>query len=95
MVLFDCDWFDPNHGTQENKFVMVEVKHAHRLCGCDPFVLAHQVEQVYYMPYCNTRCYCISYSTSTVTSIVFIQWWLQYKPNSIKMVFSTNGVGSF
>jgi hypothetical protein len=30
---------------------MVEVKHAHRLRGCDPFVLAHQVEQVYYMSY--------------------------------------------
>jgi hypothetical protein len=30
---------------------MVEVKHARRLCGCDPFVLAHQVEQVYYMSY--------------------------------------------
>jgi hypothetical protein len=30
---------------------MVEVKHAHRLHGCDPFVLAHQAEQVYYMSY--------------------------------------------
>jgi hypothetical protein len=26
-------WFDPNQGTRENKFGMVEVKHAHRLCG--------------------------------------------------------------
>jgi hypothetical protein len=40
-------------------------------------------------------CYCSSYSTSTVASAVFIQWWLQYKPNSMKMVFSINGVGSF
>jgi hypothetical protein len=40
---------------------------------------------------CNTWCYCTSYSTSTI----FIQWWLQYKPNSMKMVFSTNGVRSF
>jgi hypothetical protein len=30
---------------------MVEVKHAHQLHGCDPFVLAHQAEQVYYMLY--------------------------------------------
>jgi hypothetical protein len=30
---------------------MVEVKHVHQLRGCDPFVLAHQVEQVYYMSY--------------------------------------------
>jgi hypothetical protein len=50
-VFFDCDWFDPNHGTRENKFGMVEVKHVHQLRGCDPFVLAHQVEQVYYMSY--------------------------------------------
>jgi hypothetical protein len=40
---------------------------------------------------CNTRCYCSSYSASTV----FIQWWLQYKHNSMKIVLSTNGVGSF
>jgi hypothetical protein len=50
-VLFDCDWFDPYRGTRENNFGMVEVKHVHRLHGCDPFVLAHQVEQVYYMSY--------------------------------------------
>jgi hypothetical protein len=50
-LFFDCDWFDPNQGTQENKFGMVEVKHVHRLRGCDPFVLVHQVEQVYYMSY--------------------------------------------
>jgi hypothetical protein len=30
---------------------MVEVKHAHRLHGCNPFILAHQVKQVYYMSY--------------------------------------------
>jgi hypothetical protein len=41
IVFFDCDWFDPNHGTRENEFGMVEVKHAHRLRGCDPFALAH------------------------------------------------------
>jgi hypothetical protein len=40
-VFFDCDWFDLNRGTRENEFGMVEVKHGHQLCGCDPFVLAH------------------------------------------------------
>jgi hypothetical protein len=40
IVFFDCDCFDPNHGTRENQFGMVEVKHKHRLCGCDPFVPA-------------------------------------------------------
>jgi hypothetical protein len=43
-VFFDCDWFDPYHGTRENNFGMVEVKHTRRLRGCDPFVLAHQVD---------------------------------------------------
>jgi hypothetical protein len=32
-------------------------------------------------------CYCSRYSTSTVAPTVFIQWWLQYKPNSMKRVF--------
>jgi hypothetical protein len=40
-VFFDCDWFDPYHGTWENNFGMVEVKHVRQLGGCDPFVLAH------------------------------------------------------
>jgi hypothetical protein len=39
----------------ENQFGIVEVKHAHRLCGCDPFILTHQVEQVYYMSYPHER----------------------------------------
>jgi hypothetical protein len=54
-MFFDCDWFNPNQGTRENKFGMVEVKHVHRLCGCNPFVLAHQVEQVYYMSYLREK----------------------------------------
>jgi hypothetical protein len=50
-MFFDCDWFDPNQGTRENEFGMVEVKHVHQLRCCDPFVLAHQVKHVYYMSY--------------------------------------------
>jgi DeoR/GlpR family transcriptional regulator of sugar metabolism len=50
-LFFDCYWFDPNHGTRENEFGMVEVKHAYQLRSCDSFVLAHQVKQVYYMSY--------------------------------------------
>jgi hypothetical protein len=50
-VFINCDWFDPNHVTRENQFGMVEVKHVHRLRGCDPYILAHHVEQVYYMSY--------------------------------------------
>jgi hypothetical protein len=65
-VFFDCDWFDPKQGTRENKFGMVEVKHTHRLHDCDPFVLAHQVEQVYYM----------SYPCEKLTA-----WWVVYRVN--------------
>jgi hypothetical protein len=46
-----CQSVDSYHGTQENNFGMVEIKHARQLSGCDPFLLAHQVEQVYYMSY--------------------------------------------
>lgn len=65
-VFFDCDWFDPKHGTRENQFGMVEVKHAERLRGCDNFILAHQVEQVYYM----------SYPCEKLSA-----WWVVYKVN--------------
>jgi hypothetical protein len=65
-MFFDCDWFDPNHGTRENEFDMVEVKHVHRLCGCDPSILAQQVEQVYYM----------SYPCEKLSA-----WWVVYRVN--------------
>jgi hypothetical protein len=65
-MFFDFDWFDPNHGTRENEFGMVEVKHAHQLRGCDPFVLAHKVEQVYYM----------SYPCEKLSA-----WWVVYRVN--------------
>jgi hypothetical protein len=66
IVFFVCDWFHSNQGTQENKFGMVEVKHTHRLCGCDPFVLAHLVEQVYYMLYPRK---------------MLSAWWVVYRVN--------------
>jgi hypothetical protein len=43
--------FDSNNGTQQNQFGMVEVKHDEQLWGYDTFILAHQVQQVYYLPY--------------------------------------------
>jgi hypothetical protein len=67
IVFFDCDWFDHNHGTRENEFGMVDVKHMHRLRGCDSFVLAHQVKQVYYTPY--------PYENPSA-------WWVVYRMNS-------------
>ena len=51
VVFFKCDWFDPNQGTVENQFGMVEVKHELKTSACSKFVLAHQVDQVYYIPY--------------------------------------------
>jgi hypothetical protein len=45
---------------------MVKVKHARRLRGYDLFVLAHQVEQVYYISYpCEKLC----------------AWWVVYRVN--------------
>jgi hypothetical protein len=77
-VFFDCDWFDPNHGTQENEFGMVEVKHTHRQHGCDPFVLAHQVKQVYYMPY---PCKMLG------------AWWVVYRVNPCERLHTPNDSG--
>jgi hypothetical protein len=51
VVFFDCDWFDSNNETRQNQFGMVEVKHNEWLWGYDTFVLAHRVEQVYYLSY--------------------------------------------
>jgi hypothetical protein len=77
-VFFDCDWLDPNHGTRENRFGMVEVKHVHRLCGCDPLVLARQVEQVYYMPY---PCKKLS------------AWWVVYRVSPHKRLHTSDDSG--
>jgi len=45
---------------------MVEIKHSERLSGNDNFVLAHQVEQVYYL----------SYPCQKLDA-----WWVVYKVN--------------
>jgi hypothetical protein len=78
IVFFDCDWFDPNHGTRENKFGMVEVKHADRLSAFDLFILAHQVEQVYYMSY---PCQKLS------------AWWVMYKVNPWERLHTPGDAG--
>jgi hypothetical protein len=46
---------------------MVEVKHNERLWGHDTFILAHHIEQVYYLPY---PCEKLS------------AWWAVHKVNS-------------
>jgi hypothetical protein len=77
-MFFDCDWFDPYHGTRENNFGMVEVKHARQLRGCDPFVLAHQVEQVYYMSYPYEK---------------LSAWWVVYRVNPRERLHTPNDSG--
>jgi hypothetical protein len=51
VVFFICNWFDSIHGIRHNKYDMVEIKHNAKLSGNDDFILAHQVEQVYYLKY--------------------------------------------
>ena len=53
MVLFDCCWFDPTpNGTRRTENLgLVEIKHSSRLSVFEPFVMASQVKQVYYLPY--------------------------------------------
>ncbi len=45
---------------------MVEVKYVHQMHDCDPFILAQQVEQVYYM----------SYPCEKLSA-----WWVVYRVN--------------
>jgi hypothetical protein len=55
VILFRCDWFDIPSGVKEDKERgIVEIKHASRLRYYDPFVLAVQALQVYYLPYAST-----------------------------------------
>jgi len=53
LVIFECDWFDPTPAgvRRTENLGLVEVKHSSRLSNFDPFVLASQVKQVYYLPY--------------------------------------------
>ena len=58
LVLFYCRWFDPTpNGLRRTEDLgLVEVKNALRLSNFDPFVMASQVTQVYYLSYpCKNR----------------------------------------
>ncbi|XP_040380983.1 uncharacterized protein LOC102709376 isoform X2 [Oryza brachyantha] len=58
IVLFDCQWFDPTvRGTRRTENLgLVEIKCTSRLSVFEPFVMASQVKQVYYVPYaCKNR----------------------------------------
>ena len=64
VVFFDCTWFDSKHYRTE--FGMAQVKHEQLLQGGDRYVLAHQVQQVYYSSYPCTK---------------LSAWWVVYKTN--------------
>jgi hypothetical protein len=68
LVLFDCDWFDPtpNGIRRIENLGLVEIKHAARLSVFEPFVLASQVKQVYYLPYACQR-------------LDLKEWWVTYQ----------------
>ncbi|PWA47244.1 Transposase, Ptta/En/Spm [Artemisia annua] len=52
VILFKCKWFDAARGVRiDNKHNIVDIKYKSRLINDEPFVLALQVEQVYYAPY--------------------------------------------
>ena len=78
VVFFDCDWFNLNRGMRENQFGMVEVKHEDRLRGHDTLILAHQVEQVYYMSYPYTS---------------LKNWWVVYKVNPRERLYAPGEAG--
>jgi hypothetical protein len=64
-VFFQCDWFDPIHGTRVDDFGMVEVKHESCYTGIN-LLLAHQAQQVYYLSYPH---------------VSLKNWWMVYKVN--------------
>jgi hypothetical protein len=52
LVLFKCHWFHPISGVRRSPNIgLVEVKKASILPGKEPFIVAQQATQVYYVPY--------------------------------------------
>jgi len=61
VTLFKCHWYDPtttgnSHGTNIHKrYKLVDIHQGRSYRIYDPFVLASQASQVYYLPYPSTR----------------------------------------
>jgi hypothetical protein len=72
LVLFECHWFHPTNGVRHlERFGLVEVAHGSCNPTNEPFMVASQVTQVYYLPYA-----CKSDPSLNV-------WWVAYKINPI------------
>lgn len=67
LLLFNCHWFDPAQTRYTPQYGLVEVAHSSTLAVYEPFVIAYQATQVYYIPYP-----CKSVPT-------LIDWWVVYK----------------
>nr|GEY53626.1 hypothetical protein [Tanacetum cinerariifolium]GEY53634.1 hypothetical protein [Tanacetum cinerariifolium] len=58
VVLFKCEWFDPvkHRGWKiHNEFGLVDINHKKKLRNYDPFIMAHQAQQVYFISYPSMR----------------------------------------
>lgn len=58
VVMFKCDWYDPikNRGVKIHpNYNLIDINHKRRYSNYDPFILANQASQVYYMPYTGCK----------------------------------------
>ena len=57
VVLFYYNWFDPStRGTRvDSKHSIVDIRMDRRYVPFDPFIIAQNVRQVYYVPYLTSR----------------------------------------
>jgi hypothetical protein len=81
VVFFVCNWFSSIHGIRHNKYGMVKIKHNAKLPGNVDFILAHQVEQVYYLKYPCQK---------------LVAWQVEYKVNPRERLYTpTNAAYHF
>jgi len=57
VALFSCNWFNTStRGTRvDSKYGIVDIRMDRKYVPFDPFIIAHNVRQVYYVPYPTSR----------------------------------------